>query len=152
MAVLSLPKWKNDPSGKNRIYPLPNLRKQNTRQNSRGYHPKKLPSLLSQMQKWVSNWHWTISYNCYQSARRTAAEPITQGLNPCGYRLLFIQYTTTACPARRGKKKTVAGQVDFVRSIYIPQRRFWEIKAAAFLLFGAGSAAHGGSRHESSNM
>ena len=43
------------------------------------------------MQKWVSNWHWTISYNRYQSARRTAAEPITHKIRfTCDYRLFWM--------------------------------------------------------------
>ena len=72
-------------------------------------------------------------YHSYQRARRTDAEPITHKTVSCGYRLfLFWSRVTTTCPARRGKKKTVAGQVDFVRSIYIFQRRFCEIKAAVF--------------------
>ena len=36
-------------------------------------------------------------------------------------------------PRPTGKEKTVAGQVDFVRSFYISQRRF-KIKTAVFFL------------------
>ena len=83
------------------------------------------------MKHWSQYINWIYQLSKSQTHRRRADN--TQGLIPCCYRLLFIQYLTTACPARRGKKKTVAGQFDFVRSFHIFQRRFWEIKAAVSL-------------------
>ena len=106
------------------------MRFQNASTNTRRYSSWKLPVVLSQMQAWNIDLRTTTKYICYQRARRSDAEPVThEVLSPVviGF---FIQYTTTACPARRGKKKTVAGQVVFVRSTYISLRRFWEIKAA----------------------
>ena len=53
------------------------------------------------------------------------AEPIIRKVNSLVVIGPFLfQYTTRACPAQWGKKKTVAGQVDFVRLLYILWRRF----------------------------
>ena len=53
------------------------------------------------------------------------AEPIIHKVNSLVVIGPFLfQYTTRACPAQWGKKKTVAGQVDFVRLLYLLWRRF----------------------------
>ena len=53
------------------------------------------------------------------------AEPIIRKVNSLVIIGSFLfQYTMRACPAQWGKKKTVAGQVDFVRLLYILWRRF----------------------------
>ena len=53
-------------------------------------------------------------------ARRTDVEPIIRKVNSLVIIGSFLfQYTMRACPAQRGKKKTAAGQVDFVRLLCI---------------------------------
>ena len=53
------------------------------------------------------------------------AEPIIRKVNSLVIIGSFLfQYTMRACPAQWGKKKTVAGQVDFVRLLYLLWRRF----------------------------
>ena len=121
--------------GKRKVGLMPCLQKQNTVKSSYRHGIKKLSAILSEVQAWNACQHTTNAYFHYQRARRTDAEPITHKTFSCGCRLsLFCSRLTTTCPARRGKKKTVAGQVDFVRSIYLFQRRFCEIKAAVFFL------------------
>ena len=98
---------------------MPCLWVQNKIANKGRYGSWKLPAVLPEMQAWNTDWSSSTEYIRYQRARRTDAEPITHKailLVVIGF--FLFQYATTACPARRGKKKTVAGQVDFVRSLY----------------------------------
>ena len=57
-------------------------------------------------------------------ARRTDAEPIIRKVNSLVIIGLFISIYDESLPRPMGKKKTVAGQVDFVRLLYILWRRF----------------------------
>ena len=112
---------------------LPLLRKQNKIANTGRYRIKEFSALLPEVQARNLNQCKTTKHYSYQRARRTDAEPITHKkffvvIGP----FLFFSKLIITCPAQRGKKKNVAWQVDFVRSIYIPQRRFCEIKAAVF--------------------
>ena len=141
---------------------MPYLWLQNQTKNQRWYSSWKLPVILPEMQAWNTDWSSSTEYIRYQRARRTDAEPITHKailLVVIGF--FLFQYATTACPARRGKKKTVAGQVAFVRSFYISiQRRFWKIIQGRRSLCPyendaltlTESAAHGGSRHEAKSV
>ena len=66
----------------------------------------------------------TTEYYCYQRAGRTDAEPITRKTIPLWLSAFFISIYDDSLPRPTGKEKNVAGQVAFVRSIYISLRRF----------------------------
>ena len=86
------------------------------------------------MQTWNPDYGKKTKFIHRSRARRTDAEPIIHKVNLLVVIGPFLfQYTTRACPAQWGKKKTVAGQVDFVRLLYLLWRRFWEIRAAVSL-------------------
>ena len=86
------------------------------------------------MQTWNPDYGKKTKFIYRSRARRTDAEPIIHKVNLLVVIGPFLfQYTTRACPAQWGKKKTVAGQVDFVRLLYLLWRRFWEIRAAVSL-------------------
>ena len=86
------------------------------------------------MQTWNPDYGKKTKFIHRSRARRTDAEPIIHKVNSLVVIGPFLfQYTTRACPAQWGKKKTVAGQVDFVRLLYLLWRRFWEIRAAVSL-------------------
>ena len=86
------------------------------------------------MQTWNPDYSKKTKFIHRPRARRTDAEPIIHKVNSLVVIGPFLfQYTTRACPAQWGKKKTVAGQVDFVRLLYLLWRRFWEIRAAVSL-------------------
>ena len=86
------------------------------------------------MQTWNPDYSKKTKFIHRSRARRTDAEPIIHKVNSLVVIGPFLfQYTTRACPAQWGKKKTVAGQVDFVRLLYLLWRRFWEIRAAVSL-------------------
>ena len=86
------------------------------------------------MQTWNPDYSKKTKFIHRPRARRTDAEPIIRKVNSLVIIGSFLfQYTMRACPAQWGKKKTVAGQVDFVRLLYLLWRRFWEIRAAVSL-------------------
>ena len=101
----------------------------------------------------------TTEYYSYQRAGRTDAEPITRKTIPLWLSAFFISIYDDSLPRPTGKEKNVAGQVAFVRSIYIPaavlkynSRPPFSAPHTDDALTLAGSAAHGGSRHEAKSV
>ena len=76
------------------------------------------------MQKGNFNQRKTTEYYSYQRARRRDAEPITRKVYPLLLSAFLFNIYRQPAPPDGERKKTVAGQVDFVRSLYISQWRF----------------------------
>ena len=106
----------------------PRLRKQNKVANAGRYRIKEFSALLPEVQTRNFNQCKIAKHYSYQRARRRTDN--TQEIFVVIDSFLFFSKLIMTCPDQL--EKNVAGQVDFVRSIYLSQRRFCEIKVAVF--------------------